>query len=227
MAGCCVRNPDAVLPLLARRHWIFDLDGTLTVAVHNFPAMRCRLGVPPGADLIDWIDAHPKSEACRLHRALDAIEHEYAALARPAAGAGELLSALSAAGCRLGLLTRNTHEVAACVLRTLGLDLHFADACLYGRHDAPPKPRPDGILQLLRLWQADAGDTVMVGDHLQDLLSGRAAGTATVLVGALDPPPDWQDHLDRHDHSLNDLLADWHASRVSVRSNSSPEPNAS
>ena len=29
--------------LLRRRHWIFDLDGTLTLAVHDFAALRVRL----------------------------------------------------------------------------------------------------------------------------------------------------------------------------------------
>lgn len=202
-----------MLPPLTRRHWIFDLDGTLTVAVHDFPAMRRRLGIPEHVDIIDWIDTRDAADAVRLHRALDAIEHEYATLARPAPGMTELLPALEAAGCRLGLLTRNTREVAGHVLRTLGVDRHFAEEVLLGRHEAPPKPRPDGIARLLQYWRAEAGDTVMVGDHLHDLLSGRAAGTATVLIGASDPPPDWRIHLDCHFCSPGQLLAGWLAAR--------------
>ena len=40
----------AVEPL-GRRHWIFDLDGTLTVAAHDFAAIRRTLGIPPGRDV--------------------------------------------------------------------------------------------------------------------------------------------------------------------------------
>ncbi|HIN00314.1 MAG TPA: HAD family hydrolase, partial [Deltaproteobacteria bacterium] len=34
--------------LLQRKYWIFDLDGTLTVAVHDFNAIRNELGIPAG-----------------------------------------------------------------------------------------------------------------------------------------------------------------------------------
>ena len=34
--------------LLKRKHWIFDLDGTLTIAVHDFNAIRKELGIPEG-----------------------------------------------------------------------------------------------------------------------------------------------------------------------------------
>ncbi|MET3716707.1 phosphoglycolate phosphatase-like HAD superfamily hydrolase [Pseudomonas sp. PvP001] len=33
------------MSLVHVRHWVFDLDGTLTVAVHDFAAIR-----PPSAD---------------------------------------------------------------------------------------------------------------------------------------------------------------------------------
>ncbi|MBP42781.1 MAG: HAD family hydrolase, partial [Deltaproteobacteria bacterium] len=38
--------------LLKRKHWIFDLDGTLTVAVHDFDAIRKELGIPAGLPII-------------------------------------------------------------------------------------------------------------------------------------------------------------------------------
>ena len=31
--------------LLKRKNWIFDLDGTLTIAVHDFNAIRKELGI--------------------------------------------------------------------------------------------------------------------------------------------------------------------------------------
>lgn len=197
-----------------RRHWIFDLDGTLTVAVHDFAAMRRTLGIPPGVDMIDWINAQPPAQATALHRTLDTLEHEYAAMARPADGVADLLDALDASGCRLGLLTRNTRTVARRVLRTLCLDHHFAAVDVIGRHEAPPKPRPDGIHALLRRWQTTASEAVMVGDHVHDLLSGRGAGTATLLIAAA-PPPDWVAQADYLCANLAELHARWSARTIS------------
>ena len=33
-------------------HWVFDLDGTLTLAVHDFAAIRRHLGIPAQADIL-------------------------------------------------------------------------------------------------------------------------------------------------------------------------------
>ena len=35
-----------------RTHWLFDMDGTLTVPVHDFVALRRRLGAPEGGDIL-------------------------------------------------------------------------------------------------------------------------------------------------------------------------------
>lgn len=37
--------------LARRRHWVFDMDGTLTVAVHDFAAIRRALEIPAEADI--------------------------------------------------------------------------------------------------------------------------------------------------------------------------------
>ena len=34
------------------RHWVFDMDGTLTVAVHDFPAIKRALGIPQDDDTL-------------------------------------------------------------------------------------------------------------------------------------------------------------------------------
>ena len=39
--------------LLKRKNWIFDLDGTLTVAVHDFDAIRKELGIPAGLPIVE------------------------------------------------------------------------------------------------------------------------------------------------------------------------------
>ena len=45
-------------PLAQLRHWVFDMDGTLTVAVHDFAAIRRALEIPPQDDILAHLAAH-------------------------------------------------------------------------------------------------------------------------------------------------------------------------
>ena len=45
------------------RHWVFDMDGTLTVAVHDFPAIKRALGIPQDDDILHHLAALPADEA--------------------------------------------------------------------------------------------------------------------------------------------------------------------
>ena len=109
------------------------------------------------------------------------LDHERALAedALPAPGAVTLLRALAAAGCRLGILTRNDHALAKLTLEAIGVGELFDDADIVGRDEAVPKPSPDGLQQHLRRWGIAATEAVMVGDHAYDLECGRAAGTHT------------------------------------------------
>jgi D-glycero-D-manno-heptose 1,7-bisphosphate phosphatase len=44
------------------------------------------------------------------------------------------------------------------------------------------KPLPGMLLDAARAWGIDLASSVMVGDRAKDILAGRAAGCATVLV---------------------------------------------
>ena len=50
--------------ILARHCWIFDLDGTLTVPVHDFPAIRTALGMTESdSDILKYLASLPSAEA--------------------------------------------------------------------------------------------------------------------------------------------------------------------
>ena len=170
------------MDLGARRHWIFDMDGTLTVAVHDFDAIRAELGLEPKKPILEQLALLPESQARKLFARLDALELELALQARAAEGAVHLLESLVTRGAALGILTRNTRLNALETLRAAGLARFFAADCVLGREAAAPKPDPQGIRRLLARWNAAPDSAVMVGDYRFDLLAGRAAGTATVYV---------------------------------------------
>lgn len=179
------------------RHWVFDMDGTLTLAVHDFPAIKVALQIPPEDDILTHLAALPADEAAAKHAWLLEHERELALGAQAAPGAVELVQDLVARGHRLGILTRNARELAHVTLQAIGLADCFAVADVLGREDAPPKPDPGGLLKLAQAWDVAPPRMVMVGDYRFDLDCARAAGAHSVLVNLPDNP--WPE------------LTDWHA----------------
>lgn len=184
------------------RHWVFDMDGTLTIAVHDFAAIRQALAIPAEDDILTHLAALPAEEGRTKHAWLLEHERELAVASQPAEGAVALVRELAARGCRLGILTRNARELAHITLAAIGLDECFPVVDIIGRDEALPKPDPDGLLQLASRWGVAPSEMVMVGDYRFDLDCGRAAGARTVLVNVPQNP--WPE------------LTDWHAENCHV-----------
>lgn len=186
------------------RHWVFDMDGTLTLAVHDFPAIKRVLGIPQDDDILHHLAALPAEEAAQKHAWLLEHERELAVASRPAPGAIELVRALCERGCQLGILTRNAHELALLTLQAIGLDDCFASADILGRDEAPPKPHPGGLLHLAERWAVTPQELVMVGDYRFDLECAQAAGARGVLVNLPDNP--WPELTELHARDCGELL---------------------
>ena len=170
-------------PILDRCCWIFDLDGTLTLPVHDFAVIRRELGMTDAdTDILQFLAGLPRFESEARRARLMEIEYELAEKTAAAPGAVRLLDHLARRDTRVGILTRNTREIALHTLGKIGLRGYFTAEAILGRDEALPKPHPEGIEKLLADWERSPGETVMVGDYLFDLQSGRAAGTATIHV---------------------------------------------
>lgn len=182
--------------LQTARHWVFDMDGTLTLAVHDFEAIKRALDIPLEHDILHHLAALPEDVAAAKYLWLLEHERELALSAEPAPGATELVRALKDRDCRLGILTRNAHELALVTLQAIGLGDCFASGDILGRDEAPPKPHPGGLLHLAERWQVTPNELVMVGDYRFDLECARAAGACSVLVNlAQNPWPELTDHF--------------------------------
>ncbi|MDO9322576.1 MAG: HAD family hydrolase [Pseudomonas sp.] len=186
------------------RHWVFDMDGTLTVAVHDFEAIKRALDIPLADDILQHLAALPSAEAAAKHAWLLSHERELAEAAQAAPGALELVRELQARGYRLGILTRNAHELALLTLQAIGLHDCFASLDVVGRDEAPPKPDPGGLLHLAQQWQVAPQALVMVGDYRFDLECARAAGAQALLVNLPENP--WPELCDGYALDCTELL---------------------
>jgi len=194
------------MSLRSKSYWIFDLDGTLTVPVHDFEYIRRELDIPAVADILGHLDSLPEAEASQRRIRLQEIEIGLARKARPSPGALQAVETLHRSGAQLGILTRNDRDIALLTLATIGLEPFFPKSHILGRDEAPPKPDPAGIRHLLAGWGAKPADAVMVGDYLFDLQAGRAAGATTIHVARPDGKK-WQELTDYAVASLDELTS--------------------
>ncbi len=176
-------------------HWIFDLDGTLTLAQHDFDAIKATLGLPAKPAILEAIEALPQKQAEAVTNQLDELEFVIATEAKPQQGARELLEELVDRQIDIGILTRNSHLNARTALDACAMEHLFKDADIISRNCAQPKPDPGGIYKLLQRWQGKASQSVMVGDFLFDIQCGNRAGAKTVYF---DPKREdlWGDEAD-------------------------------
>ncbi|WP_457807708.1 HAD family hydrolase [Kushneria sp. EE4] len=189
------------------RHWVFDMDGTLTVGVHDFQLIRRELDIPDDSDILEHLEALPEEKRRASHAWLMEHERELAGRSTPAEGAVALIRELCERDYRLGILTRNARELAWITLEKIGLADCFADEDVLGREDAPPKPQPDGLEHFIKRWEIVPARLVMVGDSPLDMACGREAGTRTVMVNV--PDNTCPEHADYH-------LKDCHALRAAL-----------
>ena len=188
-----------------RKHWIFDLDGTLTVSAHDFEHIRRELGLAPETPILEALHAMPDVEAAPLWEQLNELEFYYAGKASVMQGAAELLQKLHDDGRQLAILTRNTMPVVQQTLEACRLEHFFPVEHILDRDACIPKPSPDGVRHLLDFWRADPDDTVMVGDYLYDLEAGKGAGVATIHVDTRGDV-DWSEYTDIRVEGLGEII---------------------
>ncbi len=174
---------------------IFDMDGTLTRPCLDFDAIRAEMGLEREPILEAMARMTPAARA-RAEAILVRVEAEAAANSELNDGALETVRALARHGIGTALLTRNSRVSTDTVLARHGLSF----AAVYTREDGPLKPDPAPVRTLCEALGATPAETLMVGDYLFDIQSGRAAGARTALIvhdGEVPPYAGQADHVIR------------------------------
>ena len=183
---------------------IFDLDGTLTVPVLDFDAIRAELGLT-GEPILEAMARMDDKRRAQAEAILEDHERRAAYGSILQQGAAETLAELRRRGYRLAILTRNARRWVQVVLEKHGL---VVDA-LRCRDDGAIKPSTEPVKALCDGLGCRTAESWMVGDHLFDIRSGREAGCTTVLMLGDRPAPDYAgqaDHVIRRLCQLLDLL---------------------
>lgn len=187
------------------KNWIFDMDGTLTVPIHDFPAIKQKLGIRVDSPILEQISEMPKSEQLKMHNKLNYLENKIAENNTPAEGIFELLAFLQKQNANLGIVTRNSLEGVEITLRVTNLQKFFEPKFILGREFEPHKPNGAAIKYLLNLWNAKSEETVMLGDFKYDLQAGKDANCKTIHV---DTKGDFRfsEFADLETNSLKEIL---------------------
>jgi phosphoglycolate phosphatase len=102
-------------------------------------------------------------------------------LTRPYPGVATVLAELARAGVGLAVCTNKPERATRAVLDGLGLD-RFFPVVLGGDSLSAQKPDPAPLLVALDRLGAAAAESAMIGDHRNDVLAARAAGTRVIFA---------------------------------------------
>jgi HAD superfamily hydrolase (TIGR01509 family) len=180
---------------------IFDLDGTLTKPILDFDAIRAEIGGIKGP-ILEALSSLTIEHRTKAEEVLERHEREAAQRAELYEGAIEVVAECRRRGHPVAILTRNARINLVHVLERFGM---IVDASRT-REDGAIKPSAEPVLSLCKELAADPEKSWMVGDYRFDILSGRAAGTRTVLMIGAGPPPDYAHEADHVIASLHELL---------------------
>lgn len=194
---------------------LFDLDGTLVDTNIDFPLMKREMialaveqGLEPAAfereDILAIIEItirhlitsgkHDKSLELH-HRAmviLEEIELRHARNTQEIPFARELISELKDWKIGVGIVTRNCRNAS-------NLSLEIAqitpDVLLCREDTLRHKPNPEPLNKALKALDAKPHASIMVGDHIMDILSGKAANMKTIGFLREDRPRSFFDEV--------------------------------
>jgi HAD superfamily hydrolase (TIGR01509 family) len=180
---------------------LFDMDGTLTRPLLDFPRIKAEMGI--GArPILEALAEMSGPARLAAERILRRHEESAAAASTLNEGCAELLEWIRRRGIPTALITRNSRASVRTVLARHGLSF----TALVTREDGRHKPHPDPLHLACRELKVAAVDTWMIGDGRYDVEAGLAAGAKTVWIShgqAKDFPADpW-----RTVHNLIDLTA--------------------
>ena len=179
----------------------FDMDGTLTRPMLDFPKIKAEMGIAQ-RPILEALAEMSSSERQTAEAVLHRHEEEAAANSTLNPGCKELLNWLDRHRIGVAVITRNSRRSVHTVCERHGLKFEV----LITREDGKFKPDPAPLLEACRRLRVATMDVWMVGDGQYDVEAGLAAGIETVWVshGRIKP---FAAEPQRVVHDLQELTA--------------------
>jgi len=170
-------SDDRTEPLLRPAALLFDMDGTLTQPMLDFPAIKAemRIGVRP---ILEALAEMSPAERAAAEAIL--LRHEQRAATESTLNPGcvELLAWAREHRLPTALITRNSRASAAIVLSRHDLTFDV----LITRETCRFKPHPEPLHTACRHLAVRESDAWMIGDGIHDIQAGAAANIPTIWL---------------------------------------------
>jgi HAD superfamily hydrolase (TIGR01549 family) len=170
----------------------FDLDGTIVDSKLNFIKMRNDLQFPMDVGILEHLEEirceDQKKSAWEVVNDHERLGAEEALLID---GVLDLLIHLKKNNIPIGILTRNSNEVAHISLNKFNLEFDI----VLSRDDCLAKPNPEGLEIMAKKWGINTSEIVFIGDHTYDVETAINASSLPVMFDPEDKHPESDDYL--------------------------------
>lgn len=160
------------------RAMLFDLDGTLTEPLLDFPRIRAEMGIPHGVGILEWLASIDAQRRAKAEEILHRHENHAAGQSQLNIGCMDLLDEITARGLPIAIITRNSLDSARIVLEKHRIKVD----CVITREDGEAKPNPAPLHLACDRIDVSAEHAWMIGDGEYDVQAGLAAGCCTVWI---------------------------------------------
>ncbi len=176
---------------------LFDMDGTLTVPIFDFDAIRRDIGVPEKQPILETLAKMTPRERAAAEVILHRHEERAASQSSLNSGCDRLLEWVRSHRLKSALITRNRLVNVQTVLARH--DLQFD--VVISREDGQFKPHPQPLYTACKRLGVSHDEAWMIGDAVFDVRAGRAAGIKTVWISHRQP----RDFAEEPWRTVNDL----------------------
>ena len=156
---------------------LFDMDGTLTAPMLDFPAIKAEMGIG-NRPILEALAELSDSRRAEAEAILLRHEEHAAANSQLNPGCRELLVWIAERQIPTALITRNSRRSVELFVERHGLAMEV----LITRDDPPFKPSPHPLLLGCSGLNVDPAQVWMIGDGQYDVEAGVAAGIKTVWI---------------------------------------------
>lgn len=185
---------------------LFDLDGTLLDTAPDFHAAANALLLAEKMPLVDLptvkrhisfgskhilagtfnLDLNDKLHKTYvdqlLPRFIDAYVQTKFINTKPFVGIDQLLENIEQSGYAWGIVTNKNKALTEPLLQATGY-ANRTECVICGDATPNPKPAPDHLLLACEILKVKPKDCIFVGDSINDVLAGKAAGMRTIAAG--------------------------------------------